>query len=517
MTDTMPNVLLSMEHISKSFPGVHALDDVTLEVQAGEVHALVGENGAGKSTLMKILSGALPKDNGLIRLNGQEVSIQKPADALALGISMIHQEIALIPYLDVGQNIYLGREPIRALGQIDWKKLYAQARSQLELMGVDIEPQAVVGDLSIAQQQMVEIGTALSRQARLIVMDEATSSLTEHETDRLFDLIRSLRKQGVTIIYISHRLDEIFEIADRVTVLRDGKWIGTYPIGQVNHTNLVQKMVGREIADLFQKETAPRQNVVLEVKGLFSANFLRDISFELYRGEVLGLAGLVGSGRTTLARTLFGAEKLEQGEIRIDGQSVTIDSPQAALRYGLGLVPEDRKAQALFLNMGVSDNIVINALPEQLSTIGIINFAGVRKMAREYVRKLDIRTPTLVQRARNLSGGNQQKLAIARWLTLNPKILILDEPTRGIDVGAKAEIHALMSQLAGQGMGILMISSELPEILGVSDRILVMREGELAGEFSRAEASQEAIMLAATSLPPESGPTDIPAASTLES
>jgi ABC-type sugar transport system ATPase subunit len=493
----MAEIFLSMEHINKAFPGVKALDDVTLEVRAGEVHALVGENGAGKSTLMRILDGVLPKDAGTIRLAGHEVSIQNPGDALALGISMIHQELALIPYLDVGQNIYLGREPAHGLGRIDWKTLYARARSQLKIVGIDIDPHAVVGDLSIAQQQMVEIGKALSRQARLIVMDEPTSSLTEHETERLFDLIRSLKAQGVTVIYISHRLDEIFAVADRVTVLRDGKRIGTYPVKEVTHADLVQKMVGRELGELFQKEPVPRQAVVLEVQHLFSANFLRDISFQLYRGEVLGLAGLVGSGRTTLARTLFGVEKLEQGEIRIDGQPVAIDSPQAAIRHGIGLVPEDRKAQALFLNMAVSENVVMSALP-QLSYAGVIDFTRVRKVAQEYVTKLAIRTPSLFQRTRNLSGGNQQKLAISRWLTLNPQILILDEPTRGIDVGAKAEIHALMNQLARQGIGILMISSELPEILGASDRVLVMREGELVAEIAGERVTQEAIMMAAT-------------------
>jgi ABC-type sugar transport system ATPase subunit len=495
--EAMLQPLLSMEHISKTFPGVRALDDVSLEVQAGQVLALVGENGAGKSTLMKILTGALPKDEGTIRLEGREVTLQAPADALALGISMIHQELALIPFLNVGQNIYLGREPERRLGFVDWERLYAQARSQLDMVGIDVDPRTTVENLSIAQQQMVEIGKALSRQARLIVMDEATSSLTETETARLFDLIRSLKTRGVTIIYISHLIEEIFEIADRVTVLRDGKVVGTYRVDEVSRPELVEKMVGRDIGDLFQKEAASRRDVVLEVRNLSSANFLRDISFRLYGGEILGLAGLVGSGRTTLARTLFGVEKLEAGEILIAGQRVRIDSPQAAIAYKIGLVPEDRKAQALFLNMAVSENIVMSAF-SRLSSLGIISFSRMRKMAQQYVERLDIRTPSLGQRTRNLSGGNQQKLAISRWLTINPKILILDEPTRGIDVGAKAEIHALMSQLAQQGMGILMISSELPEILGVSDRILVMQEGRLAAEFDRDAATQAAIMAAAT-------------------
>jgi ribose transport system ATP-binding protein len=492
-----PEVLLSMEHIGKTFPGVRALDDVDLEVRAGEVLALVGENGAGKSTLMKILTGALPKDAGTIRLGGSEPALHSPADALAQGISMIHQELALIPHLDAGQNIYLGREPERRLGIIDWRKLYDQARKQLEMVGIDVDPHTTVSELSIAQQQMVEIGKALSRQARLIVMDEATSSLTETETARLFELIRALKDRGVTVIYISHRIEEVFEIADRVTVLRDGHVVGTYAVGQVTPAELVEKMVGRDIADLFQKQEAQRREVVLEVKGLASAGYLHDVSFQLYGGEILGLAGLVGSGRTTLALTLFGVEKLQAGEIIVSGQRVAVDSPQAAIRHKIGLVPEDRKAQALFLNMSVAENVVISALAK-LSYLGLINFARVRRLAQQYVKQLGIRTPSLGQRTRNLSGGNQQKLVIARWLALNPAILILDEPTRGIDVGAKAEIHALMSQLAQQGMGILMISSELPEVLGVSDRILVMREGQLVAEFDREEATQEAIMSAAT-------------------
>lgn len=493
----MPDTLLSMQHTNKSFPGVRALNDVTLQVRAGEVHALVGENGAGKSTLMKILSGALPKDSGKILLDGREVSIQNPGDALTLGIAMIFQELNLVPYLDVGQNIFLGREPTRSGGRIDWPALYDRARERLQLIGIEIDPRAKVGDLSIAQQQMVEIGKALSRQSRLIVMDEPTSSLTEHETDRLFELIRSLKSQGVTIIYISHRLEEVFVIADRVTVLRDGQWIGTHDIGEVTQAELVHMMVGRDIAEVFAKEAAARQNVALEVKNLSNANFLHAINLQLYRGEILGVAGLVGSGRTTLARTLFGAEPIESGEIWLDGQRVTIHSPQAAIRHGIGLVPEDRKDQALFLNMAVSDNIVMSDLPE-LSRGGLIDFSRVRSVAQDSVEKLDIRTPSLRQRTRNLSGGNQQKIAIARWLALQPRVLILDEPTRGIDVGAKAEIHALMSRLAKQGMGILMISSELPEILGVSDRIIVMHEGRIAAEFARGEATQEAIMLAAT-------------------
>ena len=493
----MSDVLLSMEHISKSFPGVHALDDVSMDVHTAEVHALVGENGAGKSTLMKILTGAISKDEGTIFMDGRPVSIQTPSDALELGINMIHQELNLIPELNVGQNILLGRQPTLPGGRIDWQELYLRASSRLELIGIDLDPHAIVADLSIAQQQMVEIGKALSRQARLIVMDEPTSTLTDRETESLFELIRSLRQQGVSLIYISHRLEEIFEVADRVTVLRDGECIGTYPVDEVTQAKLVHLMVGRDIDDMFMKEFAPRRNIVLQLKNLSSAGFLKQINLELFRGEILGLAGLVGSGRTTLARTLFGAEKVEAGEIWVEGQRVSIPSPQAAIRLGIGLVPEDRKEQALLLNMAVSENITVSELGE-FSRFGLINFSKLRSIAQEYVNTLNIRTPSLRQRVRNLSGGNQQKTVIARWLTLHPRILILDEPTRGIDVGAKAEIHALMSKLAQQGVGILMISSDLPEILGVSDRILVMHEGQISAEFARGEATQDAIMLAAT-------------------
>ncbi len=409
---------------------------------------------------------------------------------------MIHQELNLVPEMTVGQNILLGREPTLPGGRINWSELYRLARERLKLVGIDIDPRAVIGDLPIAQQQIVEIAKALSRQARLIVMDEPTSTLTERETERLFQLIRSLRNQGISVIYISHRLEEIYEIADRVTVLRDGHFIGTYPVSQVTQAELVHLMVGRDINDLFQKEPSEKQNVVLEVKHLTSG-CLKDVSLRLHRGEILGLSGLVGSGRTTLARALFGSEKVDSGEIWIEGKRVTIRSPKAAIRQGIGLVPEDRKEQALLLNMAVSDNITVSGLTK-FASLGLINFSRARSAAQEYVKTLDIRTPSLRQRVRNLSGGNQQKTVIARWLLLKPRILILDEPTRGIDVGAKAEIHGLMSHLAQQGVGILMISSELPEILGVSDRIVVMREGRVVAEFPRSEATQDTIMLAAT-------------------
>ncbi len=446
---------------------------------------------------MKILTGAIPRDSGQIVLRGQEVEIDSPGRAQQLGISMIHQELALIPYLNVGQNIYLGREPGGPLPSlINWPKLYSQAREQLARLNMDLDPLTPVIDLPIAHQQMVEVAKALSFNADIIVMDEPTSALTERETETLFAVMRTLKAQGVTIIFISHRLEEVFEIADRVTVLRDGRLIGVAPIDEVSMDEVVRMMVGRELGEMYPKQEAPRQDVVLRVQGLTRGNDLRGISLELHRGEILGIAGLVGAGRTPLARALFGIDPVEHGEIWVDGQPARINSPRTAIRLGLGFVPEDRKEQGLFLGMAVRENITIGIL-DRFSVLGFPRFRELDRLAERFVQQLDIRTPSLRQRVRNLSGGNQQKVVIAKWLTLHPKVLILDEPTRGIDVGAKAEIHALMNRLAGEGVGIIMISSELPEILGISDRILVMRQGQIVGEFSRKEATQDAIMLCA--------------------
>jgi len=494
-TDT---TLLSMEHISKRFPGVQALDDVTLEVAPGEVHALVGENGAGKSTLMKILTGALAKDSGTVRWLGALAEINSPGQALALGISMIHQELALIPSLDVGQNIFLGREPTRGgLGVIAWDALYRAAGAQLARVGLAIDARKRVAELSLAQRQMVEIAKALSFESRLIVMDEPTSSLTEREVETLFALSRSLKAQGVSVVFISHRLEEVFQVADRVTVLRDGRHIGTAPIGQLNVPAVVRMMVGRELVEVSTGAPPTDGRVVLEVRGLSRGRVLRDVALKLHQGEILGMFGLVGSGRTDLARALFGVDPIDKGEVWIEGSRVAIDSPQRAITFGLGFVPEDRKTQGLFLNMAVDQNVTITALGG-LERLGFIDFGRMRQLAQSYVERLDIRTPGLGQQVRNLSGGNQQKIVIAKWLTLHPKVLILDEATHGIDVGAKAEIHELMRALARDGVAILMISSELPEILAVSDRIVVMREGRVVGELSRAEASQDQIMFYAT-------------------
>ncbi len=491
---------LHMQSISKSFPGVKALQDVTFELAKGEIHALVGENGAGKSTLMKILTGAYVGDSGEITLDGKPVVINSPGDAQALGISMIHQELSLIPYLTVGQNIYLGREPRGWLpGTIAWPTLYREAQALLDRLNVDVDAKDLVEGLSIAQQQMVEVAKALSLNADIIAMDEPTSSLTDRETDVLFRVMGDLRDQGVALIFISHRLDEVFAITDRVTVLRDGQWIATLPTAELDEEKIVSMMVGRDLGELYPKKSGATQGDVLTVTDLADGDELRGVSFTLRRGEVLGIAGLVGAGRTALAETLFGVRRATAGEIRMDGKPVRIKSPGDAMKLGLGLVPEDRKQQGLFLNMAVRENVTMSAM-HQVTRLGFVNAKQADSMAKTYVKRLDIRTPGITQRVGNLSGGNQQKVVIARWLTLQPKVLMLDEPTRGIDVGAKAEIHGLMDQLAQQGVGVLMISSELPEVLGVADRILVMHEGRITGEFSRDEATQDAIMRAATGM-----------------
>jgi ribose transport system ATP-binding protein len=411
---------------------------------------------------------------------------------------MIHQELSLIPNLTVGQNIYLGREPRGRLpGFIDWKSLYSDAQEILDRLNLDVDARTEVLGLSIAQQQMVEVAKALSLEADLIAMDEPTSALTGPETEVLFEVMRSLRGQGVGLIFISHRLGEVFQIADRVTVLRDGQHIGTEPIEALDEDRVVKMMVGRDLGELYPKEPAQQDEVVLEATNLEDGYELRGVDLKLHRGEILGIAGLVGAGRTALAETLFGIHPATKGEVRINGQPVKIKSPAEAIRAGMGFVPEDRKQQGLFLNMAVRENIVMSAM-DKITRWGVVNFKRADRISHEFVEKLDIRTPSLRQRIRNLSGGNQQKVIIARWLTLNPRVLILDEPTRGIDVGAKAEIHNLMNQLAKDGVGVLMISSELPEIMGISDRMLVMREGRVTGEFSRDEATQDDIMRAAT-------------------
>jgi ribose transport system ATP-binding protein len=486
---------MSVRGVSKEFPGVQALMGIDLDLRGGEVHAIVGENGAGKSTLMKILAGIYQPDAGSLLVDGRTVHISSPRHAMALGIGMIHQELNLAPNLSVAENIFLGRAPMR-FGLVDWRRLDLQTRSLLDRLAIDLDGRAAVEDLSVARQQMVEIAKALSLNARVIIMDEPTSALTERETATLFQIIGRLKAEGVAVAYISHRLEEIFRVADRVTVLRDGRLVSSSRVADTTPAQLISLMVGRELTALFPKESVEVGGPVLEVRRLSRAGVLHDVSFVLHQREILGLAGLVGAGRTELVRAIFGVDPIDGGEVLIDGKVVKIHGPREAIQLGLGFVTEDRKLHGLVLGMTVRENATLASLAN-IGRFGFIDFARERAMAADYVRQLDIRTPTVEQEVNNLSGGNQQKVVVAKWLATRPRILILDEPTRGIDVGAKAEVHALMSRLAAAGVSILMISSELPEILGMSDRILVVRQGRISAEFSRQEASQEKIMAAA--------------------
>lgn len=494
MAATAP--VIRMEHIHKSFGGVHALNDVRIDVYAGEVHAILGENGAGKSTLIKTMTGVHQPDSGEIILHGEPVTFGGPREAQQQGIGAIYQEPSLFPDLDIAENIMAGRQPTRA-GRIDWAAMYREARNLLEQLGVRLDPRTKARNLSVAQQQTVEIARALSLNAQLLIMDEPTSSLTVTEVEELFRIIRQLREAGTAIIFISHRLEELFAVADRVTILRDGHYVATRDIDGVKTEELIQMMVGRPVDDLFPKQEAPRGDPVLEVQDLTAVGKFENVTFTLHAGEILGLAGLIGAGRTDVARALFGIQPAASGVVKINGQEVTIDSPRQAMKLGLGFVPEDRQHHGLVLPMSIAANVTLPILP-RFATAGWLREGEARKVATAAAQKLEVRSAGVDQKAHELSGGNQQKVVLAKWLETDPRILILDEPTRGIDVGTKAAVHQLMSDLANEGVAILMISSELPEILGMSDRILVMREGRVTGSFMRAEATQEKLMVAAT-------------------
>jgi len=489
-------ITLQMQHISKAFPGVVALDDVEFVLSKGEVHILLGENGAGKSTLMKILSGAYQSGAGQILLNGREIHIRNPKHAQTLGISIIYQELNLVPQLSAAENIFLGREPMRIAGLIDHAAMERDSQNILKGLGLDMDVQRPVRDLSIAEQQMVEVAKAISLDARILIMDEPTSALTEREISELFARIRQLKSTGVSIVYISHRMEELFEIGDRVTVLRDGRNVGTHPIRDVTRAELIRLMANRELTNQFPKVRAAKGSQALRVENLNRAGKLEDINFTLYRGEVLGVAGLLGSGRTELARAIFGADAIDSGNIYLYGKPVQISSPRKAINSGIGFLTEDRKTEGLVLVLSVRDNICLASL-DQFSHFGIVNTRAENGTAERYVNELRIKTPGIDQKAVNLSGGNQQKVVLSKWLASEAEILIFDEPTRGIDVGAKAEIYELMNHLTAKGVAVLMISSELPEILGMSDRILVMSHGRINGEFSADEATQEKILACA--------------------
>jgi rhamnose transport system ATP-binding protein len=489
--------VLALEGIVKSFPGVRALDGARLDVRAGEVHALLGENGAGKSTLIKIMSGVHEPDAGTVELDGRPVRLASPEAAQRAGVATIYQELLLFPELTVAENIFAGHAPRgRRLGAIDWGAMRARAREILASLEVhDLDVDRVVGALSVGNRQRVEIAKALSRDARVLIMDEPTAALTEADVARLFAIVRLLKARGVGVVYISHRLVEVFELADRVTVLRDGRHVGTRQVAETSQDELIAMMVGRSLDALFPKVAAEVGAPVLEVRGLSGRPHLRDIGLTLRRGEIVGLAGLVGSGRSELAQAIFGVAPPDAGEIRIDGRPVRVRSPRDAIRLGIAYVPEDRGQQGLVRPMRLRENVSLAVLKD-MARAGFVDRAAEADLARSSIRQFAIRASGIDQVVGKLSGGNQQKVVLGKWLATKPRVLIMDEPTRGIDVGAKAEIHRLMSELAGQGMAILMISSELPEVLGMSDRVLVMREGRLVAEFPRAEASQEAIAAA---------------------
>ena len=497
--EAVGDVLVEMDGISKEFPGVQALRGCRFELRRGEVHALVGENGAGKSTLMKILAGVYHKDAGRIQLNGADVDIPTPRAAQQLGISIIHQELSLMPHLTAAQNIFIGREPRgRIPFVIDQRTLNEKARVLFQSLHLNVDPQAKVGKLSVAQQQMVEIAKALSYNAQVLIMDEPTATLTDTEIDELFRIIRAVRKNGVGVVHISHRLEELKLISDRVTVMRDGQYIATVDTKDALIERIISMMVGRTIYEEAREIPTANPDVVLEVRGLNRGRMVRDVSFNLRKGEILGLAGLVGAGRTEVARAVFGADRPESGTILVHGKVAHIQSPADAVHLGIGYLSEDRKRFGLAVGMDVETNIVLATLRKFADAIGRVDFRRTRATAEQRVHRLDIKTPSIHQKVRNLSGGNQQKVVIAKWLTADTEILIFDEPTRGIDVGAKSEIYHLLNELARQGKAIIMISSELPEILRMSHRIVVMCEGRIRGELSGAEATQEKIMTYAT-------------------
>ena len=489
--------VVALRHVAKRFGAVEALRGVDLTLYPGEVHALVGENGAGKSTLVKLLAGIHQPDTGDLELDGQPITLHGPLDARRHGIAVIHQHPTLFPDLDVAENIFMGRQPTDRLGRIDRRRMARETHALLAPLGAAFSPGTPVRGLAVADQQLVEIAKALSLHARVLVMDEPTASLSAREVDRLFLVARQLRQQGVAILFVSHRLDEIFALSDRVTVFRDGARVITASVAELTIDATIRHMVGRRLDALFPKEDAVIGETVLEVSGLSRPGVFRDISFQLRSGEILGLFGLVGAGRSEVARAIFGIDHAASGVIRIGGMEVSIGSPADAMRHGIAFVTEDRHAQGLILGFPIANNIVLPILP-RLSRLGILDRTRENSLATDYAQRLQVKTPSITQVASALSGGNQQKVVLAKWLATGPRVLILDEPTRGIDIGSKAEVHRAVSHLATQGLAILLISSELPEVLAMADRVLVMHEGRVTGAFDRSEATQETAMFAAT-------------------
>ncbi|PLR77400.1 D-xylose ABC transporter ATP-binding protein [Bacillus sp. V3-13] len=484
-------VLLEMRGIGKNFPGVKALSNVDFTIRAGEIHALCGENGAGKSTMMKILSGIYNPDEGEIFFEGKLVHINKPDVAQKLGIAIIHQELSLVPELTVAENIFIGDYPQKIRGVVDWRRMKYEAERVLNQMGFDLEVDAVVGTLGIAKQQIVEIAKALHRKTRIVILDEPTAPLAPQDVERLIELVNKLRSEGLGIVYISHKLPEVFRISDRVTVLKDGQHVATRNTKELNREDLIKLMVGRELSHMRLGSISKKETKVLSVKGLSTPNLLQNISFDLYKGEVLGIAGLVGSGRTELVRAIFGADPCK-AEIKLNGKILSVHSPRDAIKQGIALLPEDRKYQGLILGMSALENMTISGL-DKLSRLGVVNKRKEQEDGKGLVSKLQVRVSGLSQETRTLSGGNQQKLIIARWLYKNAKVLIFDEPTRGIDVGAKAEIYHLINEFVKDGGSVIVISSELPEVL-MCDRVLVMAGGKIVKEVSHEESSEEKVI-----------------------
>ena len=495
MTDNN-GIVLKMENITKTFPGVIALEDVSIKLYKGEVLGILGENGAGKSTLIKILAGNYIKDSGSIFVNGEKFEIKNPSEAMASGIRVIYQELNTLNNLTVAENIFIGEQLVKGPFKIvDWKAMTRKAAEILESLNVSLDPNSVIGDLSISEKQIVEIAKAISKDAKILVMDEPTAALSEEETQSLFKIIATLKLRGVSIIYISHRLKEIFQITDRVVVLRDGKKVQSIKTKDTSANELVALMVGRDIKEMYPKREVPIGDTVMEVKNLYAEGFT-DISFTLKKGEILGIFGLLGSGRTSLVKALFGANKVKSGEIIVNGEKINIKSPRIARDEKMGLVPLDRKIEGLALHMGVKENITLANI-DDLGKGFLLKRNIENVKARKWIEEMGIKTPTIDQEVNSLSGGNQQKVVLAKWLESGSKIIILNEPTRGIDVGAKIEIYKLMQNLCEKGSAIIMISSELPEILSIADRIMVMSKGKITAQYSRREASEENLLQSA--------------------
>jgi len=497
MSSDISTATLQLRDVSKSFGPVVALRAGSIEVQAGSIHALVGENGAGKSTLVKIVSGLYRRDGGTMLLDGRPADFGSTAESKAAGVAVIYQEPTLFPDLSVTENIFMGRQPTRSLGRIDRKAMRAEAVELFARLGVRIDPDRPTLGLSIADQQIIEIAKAISLDARVLVMDEPTAALSGVEVDRLFSVARSLRDEGRALLFISHRFDEVFDLCDTVTVMRDGEYIATSPIAETSVEKIVKQMVGREVSNLFPKQAAVIGDPVLVVDGLTQPGEFHDISFTVRAGEIVALAGLVGAGRSEIARAVFGVDPYASGTVTINGTRVPKRNPAAAMELGLALVPEDRRRQGLVLESSVARNTTL-AIRRRLATLGFITSARENAAARIWDSRLEVKTSALDAESGTLSGGNQQKVVLAKWLATEPSLLIVDEPTRGIDVGTKAEVHRLLSELAGQGIAILMISSELPEVLGMADRVIVVHEGRITAQIERADATAESVMFAAT-------------------